>query len=239
MLPFVDAYPQPDIVLFDAPGAGKSPPPSWPWRLNDYARTAEHVLDAMGIPTVDVMGVSWGGALAQQFARQCPERVRRLILAATAPGQLMVPPSLPVNLRMSNPRRYYDKNYMMRIAGQIYGGKFRTNHLSASMFADLTSPPSKQGYYFQVLALFGWSSLPWLGRLQMPVLVMHGEDVPITPLANARIMARLIPQAELVCFDCGHLFMLTRARRTAEVVGDFLNLSEAGAQARDQIPLAS
>ena len=222
MLPFVDAYPEPDILLFDAPGAGKSPAPSRPWRLSDYARVADHVLAVMGVDRVNVMGVSWGGALAQQFARQYPERCKNLILAATTPGQLMVPPSLGVMLRMSNPRRYYDKNYMKRIAGQIYGGKFRTNRLSAEMFADLTNPPSKRGYYFQVMALLGWSSLPWLGKLKMPTIVLHGEDDPIAPLANARIMAHLIPDAKLVCFDCGHLFMLTRAYRTAETIRDFV-----------------
>lgn len=222
MLPFVDVYPEPDIILIDVPGAGKSAAPILPWRLKDYAAVVEKVLNDLGIEKVNLMGVSWGGALAQQFAKQYPQRCERLILAATSPGQLMVPGTLPVLLKMSNPRRYYDKNYMRRIAGQIYGGKFRTNKLSANKFADLTVPPSKRGYYYQMLALVGWSSLPWLYKLTIPTIVLHGDDDPIIPLVNARIIARLVPNATLYTFNCGHLFMLTRARLTADVVRGFV-----------------
>ena len=122
---------------------------------------------------------------------------------------------------MSSPRRYYDKNYMRKIAGSIYGGKLRTNQLSAGAFADLATRPSKRGYYYQMLALVGWSSLPWLRRIRQPTIVMHGDDDPIIPTANARLMTSLIPGANLMIVDCGHLFMLTRARRVAAVVKRF------------------
>ena len=110
---------------------------------------------------------------------------------------------------------------MVRIAGSIYGGKLRTNKLAAGKFADLTTRPSKRGYYYQMLAIAGWTSLPWLARIKQPTIVMHGEDDPIIPTANARIMTRLIPGAKLMVVDCGHLFMLTRANRVAAVVKRF------------------
>ncbi len=230
LLPFVDAIPQPDIVLVDVPGAGKSSAPKWPWRLRDYARVVEKVLDHFGFGTVDLMGISWGGALAQQVAEQMPARIEHLILAATSPGHIMVPGRPEVLWRMSNPRRYYEKDYMKRVAGTIYGGKFRTNRLSAGKFADLTNPPSKRGYYYQLLAGFGWSSLPWLSKLRQPTLVLHGDDDPIIPLINAKIMNRLIPNSRLRSFNCGHLFMLTRANRTAEVVRRFVSEESVAAR---------
>jgi len=221
LLPFVDALPATKIIMFDAPGAGKSSAPTLPWRMRNYAKVCKRVLDELNVPIANVMGVSWGGALAQQFARQYPQRCARLILAATSPGNIMIPGRLPVLWRMSSPRRYYDKNYMRKIAGSIYGGKLRTNQLSAGAFADLTTRPSKRGYYYQMLALVGWSSLPWLRRIGQPTIVMHGDDDPIIPTANARLMTGLIPGAKLMIVDCGHLFMLTRARRVAAVVKRF------------------
>lgn len=229
LLPFVDALPETEVIMFDAPGAGKSSAPALPWRMRNHARLCKRVLDELNVPVANVMGVSWGGALAQQFAKQYPQRCRRLVLAATSPGHLMVPGRLPVILRMTNPGRYYDKEYMRRIAGTIYGGKLRTNEHSAGRFADLTTPPSKRGYYYQLMALAGWSSLPWLHRIKHPTIVMHGDDDPIVPAVNARIMAGMIPGAKLMIVNCGHLFMLTRATQVATTVKRFLeqDLNEA------------
>jgi len=221
MLPFVDALPATEIIMFDAPGAGKSSAPTLPWRMRNYAKVCKRVLDELNVPIANVMGISWGGALAQQFARQYPQRCARLVLAATSPGNIMLPGRLTVLMRMTNPRRYYDKKYMKKIAGTIYGGKLRTNRLSAGKFADLTTPPSKRGYYYQLLALVGWTSLPWLRRIRQPTIVMHGDDDPIIPTVNARLMTSLIPGANLMIVDCGHLFMLTRAGRVAAVVKRF------------------
>lgn len=221
LLPLVDALPETEIIMFDVPGAGKSPAPTMPWRMRQYAKACERVIDKLDVPVANVMGISWGGLLAQQFAKQFPERCARLILAATSPGNIMIPGRPPVLWRMSNPRRYYDKGYMVRIAGSIYGGKLRTNKLAAGNFADLTTRPSTRGYYYQMLAVAGWTSLPWLSRIKQPTIVMHGDDDPIVPTVNARVLTRLIPGAKLMVVDCGHLFMLTRAKRVAAIVKHF------------------
>lgn len=222
MLPFMDAIPGVDIVTFDAPGAGKSAAPPYPWRFQAYARVAARVMDEYGLESANVVGVSWGGALAQEFVRRYPDRVERLVLGVTSPGHIMFPGKLSAVLRMSNPRRYVDPDYMKRIAGDLYGGKLRTNRLSAEEYARLMSPPSQRGYYYQVLAGVGWSSLPWLSRIRQPTLVIQGEDDPIVPVANGTLLAGLIPNASLLVVDCGHLCMLTRARRVGAVVTRFL-----------------
>ena len=80
---------------------------SWrPRRFSGLARLANKLLDRLGYQQVDVIGVSWGGALAQQFARQYPQRCRRLVLAATSPGAVMVPGRPSVLSKMITPRRY-------------------------------------------------------------------------------------------------------------------------------------
>jgi len=221
--PFVDAMQDKELILFDAPGAGKSAAPLVPWRLRHYASAAAEILDALGHAEADVIGLSWGGALAQQFAKQFPGRCSRLVLAATSPGHIMVPAKPGILMHMMNPRRYADRNYMRKIAGTIYGGSFRTNRIAAKRYTDSTTTPSTRGYYYQLLAISGWSSLPWLHRLAQPTLVIQGSDDPLIPRSNGKILAALIPNARLVEVDCGHLFMLTRAREVAVALEDFLH----------------
>ena len=98
--PFIDALAGPTIAIFDVPGVGGSPTPAAPYRPSSVARVACGLLDHLGFDQVDVLGLSWGGLIAQQFAIQHAERCARLVLAATAPGTLMVPGPSPVWLQM-------------------------------------------------------------------------------------------------------------------------------------------
>jgi len=209
-------------VTFDLPGVGASEPSVLLRRLAGYAQLARELLDDLGIDRVHVLGVSWGGGLAQQFARQHGERVDRLILAATSTGHLMVPPRPSVILRMATPLRYLSAGYFKRVAGAIYGGDFRTDDALAERHVRRMAPPTVMGYLNQLYALAGWTSVHWLHTLPQPTLVMAGDDDPIVPLVNARVLARLIPNARLEIFDCGHLFLLTRLARSVETIEAFL-----------------
>lgn len=221
--PFLDALDGPEAIIFDVPGVGGSPTPRLPYRPATLARLSAQLLDQLGHEQVDVLGVSWGGALAQQFAFQQGKRCRRLVLAATSPGHLMVPGKLSVLLKMATPRRYKDPDYMKRIAGDIYGGVLRGSPELVRKHLSHVRWSSGYGYYLQLIAGFGWSSLPWLRLLAQPTLVMAGTDDPIVPVANGRILATLIPDARLVTIDDGHLFLVTSARASAEIIAEFLN----------------
>jgi pimeloyl-ACP methyl ester carboxylesterase len=72
------------------------------------------------------------------------------------------------------------------------------------------------------MAAIGWTSLPWLPFLSQPTLVMAGNDDPIVPLVNGRVMAKLIPDSQMVTLDDGHLFLLTSAQESARVITEFL-----------------
>jgi len=209
-------------VTFDLPGVGASRPSVLVRRLSGYAQLARELLDDLGIERVHVLGVSWGGGLAQQFARQHGDRVERLILAATSTGHLMVPPRPSVLLRMATPLRYLSAGYFKRVAGGIYGGDFRTDEALAERHVRRMAPPTVVGYLNQLYALAGWTSVHWLHTLKQPTLVMAGDDDPIVPLVNARVLARLIPNARLETFDCGHLFLLTRLARSVATIEAFL-----------------
>ena len=212
-----------ETVIFDVPGAGQSPPPSRPYRLYAMARLARRLLDQLGYAEVDVLGVSWGGGLAQQFAIQYPRRVRRLVLAATSMGGATMVPGHPrVLLKMLNPRRYRDRGYMQRIAPELYGGTLRDDPAAIRLFTDHAKGGHPRGYRYQLLAMAGWTSLPWLWRIRHPTLVVAGRDDPLVPLINARLHALLLPNAKLHVIDDGHLFVLTRANETARLIGAFL-----------------
>ena len=221
--PFLEQLQGPEAIIFDVPGVGGSPAPKLPYRPWMLARLAARLLDQLGHEQVDVLGVSWGGALAQQFAFQQARRCRRLVLAATSPGSIMIPGRLSVLLKMATPRRYKDAVYMNRIAGDIYGGALRTSPELAGRHLRYVRWASDYGYYLQILAGIGWSSLPWLRLLKQPTLVMAGTDDPIVPPINGRILARLIPNARLVTIEDGHLFLITSAQESAQSISTFLN----------------
>lgn len=222
LAPFIEAIPDTGVITFDVPGAGDSQAPLLPWRLSSHARLATTIMRRLDVSTVNVLGVSWGGALAQQFARQYPERTGRLILAATSPGQIMVPAKPAVLLKMAHIRRYRDPGYMRSIAGDIYGGSLRKDHAALGRHTANLRRPNERGYYYQILAGLGWSSLCWLHKLKQPTLILQGEDDPIIPRLNGKVLARLIPDARLITVDCGHLFLLTRAWELAPVITEFL-----------------
>ena len=117
--PFMEAMPEREIIIFDVPGVGGSPTPRSPYRPAGIARIAEGLLDHVGISGVDVLGVSRGGAIAQQFALRNPVRCRKLVLAATSPGALMVPGRPSVLFRMATPRRYVDPAHARRVASRV------------------------------------------------------------------------------------------------------------------------
>lgn len=214
-----------ETIAVDAPGAGGSQATRVPWSLRSLARLMTGALDVLGYPRVDLLGVSWGGALAQELARRHPERVRKLVLAATSPGWLSVPGRPRAIWALATPRRYHSASYFDEVAPVLYGGAARTHPglLREHRHLRFIRPPSWRGYLWQLLATTGWTSLPFLHRIDRPTLVLAADDDPIIPLTNARVMSRLLPRGRLhVVPDGGHLFLVTHASEVAPIVGQFL-----------------
>jgi poly(3-hydroxyalkanoate) depolymerase len=223
--PFVDALdPRREVIRFDVPGIGGSPRPVLPYTMANFTPVVAALLTRLGhSDAVDLLGFSWGGGLAQQFAIQHRRRVRRLVLAATGTGSLMVPAHPRVLSRMLTPRRHRDPGYARAIAGEIYGGTMRSHpERAAEVLHSYTRLGPRRGYYYQLVAGAGWSTLPVLRMIHQPTLVIAGDDDPIIPAVNPKVMARLIPNAELHLYRGGHLALLTEARELAPVVERFL-----------------
>src|SRR2546428_4078450 len=113
------------FVCFDPPGMGEPPGPWRPYLLPEISRMVNALLRDLDISTADVLGVSWGGALAQHFAFQHRRRCRRLILVSTGAGPF-VKPSWAIAREVVAPRRF-DPVRGRDVAIQLYGGKRRAH----------------------------------------------------------------------------------------------------------------
>jgi poly(3-hydroxyalkanoate) depolymerase len=173
-----------------------------------------------------VLGISWGGGLAQQFAFQNPRRCGRLVLASTATGALMVPANPFVLRKMITPRRYRDPDYATSVAAELYGGRMRREpELVKKLLYKDSRLGARRGYLLQLAAGAGWTNLPFLPFIRQPTLLLAGRDDPLIPLVNARIMHRLLPHATLHAYDDGHLGLVTQAHELAPIVAHFLHTS--------------
>jgi pimeloyl-ACP methyl ester carboxylesterase len=100
-----------------------------------------------------------------------------------------------------------------------------------ALLHDRTRVGPPLGYLYQLAAGAGWSSLPFLPWIRQPTLLLAGDDDPIIPLVNARIMRRLLPHAELHVYNGGHLGLLTEASQLAPIVDRFLRRGDPAADA--------
>ena len=236
LTPFVEAMhqsnPDLEIITFDSVGVGGSSTPCLPYRFSGLARTVTQMLDYLGYQKVNLLGLSWGGFLSQQFAYDYPERVEKLILCATATGVTSVPPSLKVLGLMSSPRRYVDPEYMAQIAPEIYGGKFRTDPELAVKYAQKMQENKGEkksnglGYAYQQAAICWWTSIHMLPCIKQPTLLLVGDDDPLIRLCNMELMEALIPNSRLhVVKGEGHMFLLTSMGESVKVINEFWRVS--------------
>ncbi len=197
--PLAECLPGRTLVSFDAPGVGGSPTPILPLSIGMLAGIAEAVLDRTGVERADVLGFSHGGAVAQQLAFQAPPRVRHLVLAATTCG-----------------------------VGSVPGIPDAQRSIRASADPGPWPRPDIMGAFWHALAIATWSSIPFLGSITAPTLVVSGSHDRVAPPANSRLIARRIPGASLVILRAGHdLQRVGQADQLAVAVESFLSDQDA------------
>jgi pimeloyl-ACP methyl ester carboxylesterase len=213
-------------IAVDLPGTGGSPTPLLPLSIPDSARLVLHAVDALGADTVDVLGFSFGGCVAQELARVAPRRVRRLVLASTSCGWGSVPGSLLALALLSNPLRYHSPSFFKAAAPVLVGGRGARDErfLDRQARKRAARPPSLRGYWYQLCAASTWCSWPWLHTLQQPTLVLTGDRDQVVPAANARLMAAVLPDSRLRTWpEGGHMLLLDSASQVAPVIEEFLS----------------
>ena len=215
-------------IVFDSPGTGRSSTPLYPLPITALAQILARILDELGHRQVDVLGFSLGGLIAQQFARDRPERVRRLVLAATACGWGSLPGSMQALTALAMPFRYHSRRVYEesnRLLGPVDAATLR--RLTAVTEARVRHPPSLLGYAYQLCAGAAWSSLPWLSRVRVPTLVLHGDSDHLVPPANAVQLARLLPTSRVhVLRGEGHFFVFDPRSRCVGLLEEFVTSAD-------------
>lgn len=233
---FADTFTGRDIITFDMPGIGGSPDPTIPYRPWWVAKAAKKILRENGYDKVDVLGVSWGGGPAQQFAWQNKSMTKRLILCATTTGVTMVPGNPKALSKMASPKRYIDRDFLAKNFETLYGdasdnvGEFSINMM----------PPSVKGYLYQLGAMMGYSTIPFIRRIKAKSLVIMGDKDHIVPVINGRILNYLLPRSRLEIVEgAGHLFLLTRRDETINIIRDFFGEPEVAMPHKEAVQLPS
>ena len=217
---FADTFSGRDIITFDMPGVGGSPDPTVPYRPWWVAKAAKQILLDNGYSEVDVLGISWGGGPAQQFAWQNKDMTKRLILCATTTGWTMVPGNPKALSKMMSPKRYIDRDFLAKNFETLYGDAASEG---VEAFSINMMPPSIKGYLFQLSAMMGWSSIPFIRRIRAKTLIIMGGNDHIVPVVNGKILDTLLRRSRLKIIDgAGHLFLLTRRAETVALIRDFM-----------------
>ena len=210
-------------ILLDNRGAGKSAVPLHLFSIPEMASDAACVLDAAGVQSTDVIGLSMGGMIAQELTLRHPERVRRLVLGCTLCGG---PNAVPPDKRAMHALRFPFMTRERRLRAMlplIYHPQTPKERIDRDVDILRRNKPSVLGYLLQFGAILKWDSYESLPSIQSPTLVMHGDSDGLIPVANARIIASRIPGAKLVIIpDASHLFPVDQPEITRNTLLDFL-----------------
>jgi poly(3-hydroxyoctanoate) depolymerase len=212
-------------VTVDPPGVGRSSTPRGRFGMREFAEVMDGLLTHLGLDSANVLGLSLGGMMAQELARRSPERIEKLVLASTTCGLGSVPVHPRTWAAIASPARLYSRRHYRKIAPILYGEQVLEDPalLEEHMEIRRRSRPSLRGHYVQLRAAATWSSLPWLRRLDMPVLVIQGSEDQLVPVANGRIIASLVRNGRLEVIEGGsHVCLIQDAHRTSQLIRDFL-----------------
>jgi 3-oxoadipate enol-lactonase len=212
-----------DCVVFDNRGIGNSPVVSEPFTIPDLAADALAVMDAAGLESAHVLGISMGGMVAQELTLAHPDRVRSLTLGCTycgGPGSSLIAPEdagpLLEAMNSGNLDRVFKAMYEVNLSPN-----FRAEESNYADFTAMASalPARQQTVQMQIQALYGHDTQARLPDIAAPTLVIHGTEDRMIPVANGELIASLIPGAHLEIYDgVGHLFWWEQPERSADLL---------------------
>jgi len=224
MTPLRRHLPDFQTICFDPPGVGQSRLPKLPLRIRQHARVAIELLDQLGIDQVDLFGVSWGGALAQEIAYRYPERVGKIILCSTmaGPGFLTTP---SVYRAFFDPRKRSSEAYLSEVAPNLFGGHARHNarELYDTGVLHKLADKTSLSFAYQMAAAVGWTSLPYLWSIKHETLILTGDDDPLIRPYNAKLLAMALSNSQLKVIEGeGHFLFVSSAKETAALIREFI-----------------
>ena len=218
-------------ILFDNRGVGQSDLPPGPYPIATMAADAAAVLDAAGVQSADIYGISMGGMIAQEFAIQYPSRVRKLILGCTACGGPKVVRAEPeVNQVLMMRGNMTVEEGIQAGVPFIYDPGTPRARIDEDLAIRRRTYPQPDAYLAQLQGVLMWESYSRLNQIKAPTLVIHGETDRLVPPGNGKLIADSIPGARLVMIPhASHIYMTDQPEASHRAVMDFLlDRKEAG-----------
>jgi pimeloyl-ACP methyl ester carboxylesterase len=219
--PFTERF---EVVAHDQRGLGSTSVPDGSWSMADYADDAAALLDHVGWSSCRVIGVSFGGMVAQEFAVTWPERVERLALLCTSPGgrggasyPLHELAKLPPDEQKAVGLRILDTRFTDEWLAEHPADRGLAEMLAARRDATKT-PDQERGETEQLRARSMHDVCDRLAEIDCPTLVAAGRYDGIAPPENAEFMAAHVPGAELRLYEGGHAFFAQDERALPDVM---------------------
>jgi len=211
-------------IALDNRGIGRSDMPPGPYPIALMASDAAAVLDAAGVDSAHIFGVSMGGMIAQEFALQYPERVRSLILSCTAAGGPMAVRAEPevTQLLMARGQMTPEEAAEAAVPFIYYSGTPRAR-IDEDLAVRKPWLPKPEAYMNQLMGILAWESYSRLDQVKAPTLVVHGECDRLVPPGNGQLIAERISGAEFVLIPhAGHIFSTDQPDEAHRAALDFL-----------------
>jgi 3-oxoadipate enol-lactonase len=222
------------VLAFDNRDVGGSDHSLVPYVVAQMAEDAVAVLDAAGEARAHVYGMSLGGMVAQELALRHRDRVGALVLGATtAGGPRAIPQDPQVLTFFTRVGAMGPEEAAWAAVPYSYGEHTRREHIdriAADIARRLRHPPDVLAYLHQVTAAALHSTQVRLGEIAAPTLVVHGGQDKLQSPANARVLAKAIPGAELRMWpEAGHLYATDEPEADHEVARFLARHSTGGA----------
>jgi pimeloyl-ACP methyl ester carboxylesterase len=224
------------VIAFDNTGVGRSDKPDIPYTMAMMAGDVAGLLDIVGIDAVHVFGISLGGMIAQHFALSYPQRVISLILGCTNCGGVHSiqpePESLAALFDFERFKKMTPEEVTRQAMPFCYSQKFIDENpdiVDKRIAKQLEYPTPRHGAARQAEAVIDHDTYELLPRIELPTLVIAGDNDRLIPVENSRILASRIPKAELVIIKgAGHEFFIENAEEVNKIVLGFLGRHKKG-----------
>lgn len=221
-----------DVIAFDNRGIGLSAPVDGPFTIVEMAEDTAALVEALGLESAHVVGISMGGMIAQELALAAPERLRSLTLGCTycgGPGSRLMPEENAQKLLAGMASG--DRDKAIRASYEVnLSPAFRADESAYAAFHEMaiSVPAAKATIELQVQAIFGHDTSGRLGEISLPTLIVHGTDDGVLPFPNGELIASLMPAARFEALeDVGHMFWWEQPQRSAELIREHALAADA------------
>ena len=215
------------VITFDPCGIGQSGCSGAGLDIRSLADHVAGLLRGLGIGRAHILGASFGGFVAQEFALVYPAMTRTLTLCCTSfGGANHVPPSTETLMALASTDGFNTESRVRRNLMPAFSPEVAGDHsieVEQTVNLRMTNPVAEETYRAQLMAALGFDAERELPAIKSPTLIVSGDADAIVPVQNSRNLAAKIPNAQLRIINGGsHLFFIERPQEFNRIIMEFL-----------------